>query len=366
MHLPFRPRHPIHVLDHVDRNPDGARLIGDRPCDRLTDPPGRIRRELEALGVVELVDRPHQAEVALLDQVEQLHAPPRVPLRDADHQAQVGLGEFALGPLAPADRTQQHPFLTGRQIGRSVQLVDPCRGDLALLDQLGESPLVLHREQVDLADLAQVHAHRVGGAVVAPRARLADTSITATAQQLLVVVGRCGGRLVLDDHPAPATRRRVVGDVVDLVVDVDAVTGHRRLDLGEHVAGQLDVAQHVGDVLGMHGTGASALRHEIAPFTGIDADERHTVDTGAIVRCAAGCRISPHRCAPLIVDPANLATTRRPPWHAIDRCRSASRCRVGPCGPRPSPPGRPAGRASAAHGAPPPRSACAPRRRAAG
>ena len=72
--LALGPDHPVHVLDHVHRDADRAGLVGDRAGDRLADPPRGVRRELEALGVVELVDRPHQAEVALLDQVEQLHA----------------------------------------------------------------------------------------------------------------------------------------------------------------------------------------------------------------------------------------------------------------------------------------------------
>ena len=43
-------------LDHVYRDADGARLIRDRAGDGLTDPPGRVGRELEALGAVELFD----------------------------------------------------------------------------------------------------------------------------------------------------------------------------------------------------------------------------------------------------------------------------------------------------------------------
>jgi len=55
----------------VDRQPDRATSVGDAPGDRLADPPRGIRRELEALAPVELLDGVHQAEVALLDQVEE-------------------------------------------------------------------------------------------------------------------------------------------------------------------------------------------------------------------------------------------------------------------------------------------------------
>ena len=101
---------PVHVLDHVDRDADRARLVGDRAGDRLADPPRGVGGELEALGVVELVDRPHQPEVALLDQVEQLHAAAGVTLGDRHDQAQVGLGELALGALAALHGPQQHPL----------------------------------------------------------------------------------------------------------------------------------------------------------------------------------------------------------------------------------------------------------------
>src|SRR6266542_5337389 len=62
---------PVDRLDHVDGNADGAGLVGDRAGDRLADPPGRVGRELEALAVVELLGGAHEAERALLDQVEE-------------------------------------------------------------------------------------------------------------------------------------------------------------------------------------------------------------------------------------------------------------------------------------------------------
>ena len=55
----------------VHGQPDHARRVGDAALDRLADPPGRVRRELEALAPVELVDGVDEAEVALLHDVEQ-------------------------------------------------------------------------------------------------------------------------------------------------------------------------------------------------------------------------------------------------------------------------------------------------------
>jgi hypothetical protein len=54
---------------------DEAGLLVERPADGLADPEGGVGRELEALAPVELVDGVLEAEVALLDEVEQLHAP---------------------------------------------------------------------------------------------------------------------------------------------------------------------------------------------------------------------------------------------------------------------------------------------------
>ena len=89
--------HLVDGLDHVHRDADGARLVGDRARDRLADPPRGVGRELVAAAVFELVHRLHQADVAFLDQVEELQAAVGVLLGDRDHQAQVGLGHLALG-----------------------------------------------------------------------------------------------------------------------------------------------------------------------------------------------------------------------------------------------------------------------------
>ena len=88
---------PAHRVDHVDRQADRAALVGDGPGDRLANPPGGVGRELVAAGVFELVDRPHQAGVAFLDQVEEAQAAVAVSLGDRDDQPQVGGREHALG-----------------------------------------------------------------------------------------------------------------------------------------------------------------------------------------------------------------------------------------------------------------------------
>src|SRR5207247_2573468 len=84
-------------LDHVHGDADGARLIGDRARDRLPDPPRGVGRELVAAPVLELVDRAHEPDVALLDEVEELEAAVHVPLRDRHDQTEVGLDHLLLG-----------------------------------------------------------------------------------------------------------------------------------------------------------------------------------------------------------------------------------------------------------------------------
>jgi len=46
----------VDPLCHVNRGPDRPRLVGDPARDRFANPPGGIRRELEAAAVVELLD----------------------------------------------------------------------------------------------------------------------------------------------------------------------------------------------------------------------------------------------------------------------------------------------------------------------
>ena len=86
-----------HGVDHVDRHANRSALIGDGPSDRLTNPPGGVGREFIATGVFKLIDRPHQAGVALLNQVEEAQPAVAVAFGDRDDQPQVAGGQAALG-----------------------------------------------------------------------------------------------------------------------------------------------------------------------------------------------------------------------------------------------------------------------------
>ena len=79
---------------------DRAARVGDAAGDGLADPPRGVRGELEALAPVELLDGVDEAEVALLDEVEQRQARGLVLLGDRHDEAEVRLHEQQLGLLA--------------------------------------------------------------------------------------------------------------------------------------------------------------------------------------------------------------------------------------------------------------------------
>ena len=91
-------------FDHVHRDADGARLVGDGAGDRLANPPGGVGRKLVAAAILEFLDRLHQAHVAFLDQVQERQAAVGVFLGDGNDEAQVGFDHFGLGLDAPWPR----------------------------------------------------------------------------------------------------------------------------------------------------------------------------------------------------------------------------------------------------------------------
>src|SRR5262245_35648878 len=96
-HLPRGAHYLVDGLDHVHGDADGAGLVRNRAGDGLPDPPCRIGRKLVAAPVFKLIDRLHQADVPLLDQIQELQAAAVVFLDDGDHQAKVGFHHFLLG-----------------------------------------------------------------------------------------------------------------------------------------------------------------------------------------------------------------------------------------------------------------------------
>ncbi len=96
-----RAHYPAHLVGDVHRQPDEPTLVGERPSHCLANPPGRVRRELVAHSVVELLHRPDQPEIAFLDEVKQRHTGCPVVPRDRHHEPEVAFDEAALGSLVP-------------------------------------------------------------------------------------------------------------------------------------------------------------------------------------------------------------------------------------------------------------------------
>ena len=96
----LRAYEPVDRLDHVDRDADRAGLVGDGAGGGLADPPGGVGGELVAAAVLELLDRLHEAGVALLDEVQEREAAVHVLLHDRDDEAQVRLDHLGAGGVA--------------------------------------------------------------------------------------------------------------------------------------------------------------------------------------------------------------------------------------------------------------------------
>ena len=130
---------------HADR----AALVGDGSADGLADPPRGVRREFEALAVLELLHGPDQTQVALLHQVEQGQAGRLIPLGDGDDEAQVGLDEALLGLKSGSGLRLEAAALGGRERRGALELVG---GLEPRLHRLREVDLVRGGEQLVLAD----------------------------------------------------------------------------------------------------------------------------------------------------------------------------------------------------------------------
>jgi hypothetical protein len=133
--------------------PDGPGLLRDGPADGLPDPPRRVGRELEALGVVELLDCPYQAGVALLHEVQQRHRTARVAPGDRDHEPQVGEDERVLGATPLGDQPLEFDL---RHTGRDLLGFQQMLGVESGFDGLGEFNLLLGVQQWCAADLVQI------------------------------------------------------------------------------------------------------------------------------------------------------------------------------------------------------------------
>jgi hypothetical protein len=140
----------------VNWEPDGAAGVGNAAGDGLADPPCGVRRELEALAPIELLDGVHQPEVALLDEIEQGQTRRLVLLCDRHHQTEVGLHERPLGILALTCRTTKLALLGSSEV--LADLVELFDRRFSGFDLFGEPNLVVLGEQHVLTNIGQIQA----------------------------------------------------------------------------------------------------------------------------------------------------------------------------------------------------------------
>ncbi len=117
----------------MEREANRAALVDERPRDRLANPPRRVRRQLVAELVVELLDGAHQAEVSILDEIEERDVGARVVASDGHDESEVRLDET------------------------------PARGVVACVLAARELTLLLACQKRTGADLAHVELERVSG-----------------------------------------------------------------------------------------------------------------------------------------------------------------------------------------------------------
>ena len=108
---------PVDALYQMHRDADGAPLIRNGASDGLTDPPGCVGGELEAPLRLKLFSSLHQAEVALLNEIQKRQSTPGVALGYRYHQPQVCLAQSAAGICIPGPGSlcQRHLLSGGQQ-----------------------------------------------------------------------------------------------------------------------------------------------------------------------------------------------------------------------------------------------------------
>src|SRR5690242_4966194 len=73
----------------IQRNTYDARLLRERLQNCLTNPPNRVRDELDPLRLVEFVRGANETEVALVDEIRERDALVLILLRDGHDEAEI-------------------------------------------------------------------------------------------------------------------------------------------------------------------------------------------------------------------------------------------------------------------------------------
>ncbi len=185
----------------VNRDTDSPRLVGDGTGDGLADPPGGVSRELETLPPIELLHGANQAEVALLDEIEEVDARGvGVAAGVGDHQPEVGGEEVVLGVAAETGEALQLGLFP---LVLVILGFESSGGVFAGLDLLGELDFHLRSQKVVLADGGEVLANQVGGESPPVVGQL--VALTGARPS-----GRCHKRRS-SSNGAPRTHQRCIG-----------------------------------------------------------------------------------------------------------------------------------------------------------
>ncbi len=131
---------PIHQVGSLRWQPERAALLRKSVQDRLPDPPHGVGDELDVLVGIELLGRVDQADVPLIDEIEEEDVGVAIALRIRDHEAEVGLDQLLqrrLVVLILLDAPPQLPFPLRRQPrdpGNLLQvLIEQVVGVVAIL-----------------------------------------------------------------------------------------------------------------------------------------------------------------------------------------------------------------------------------------
>ncbi len=118
-------------------------MIGQGTAHRLANPPRGVGAELVTAVVVELLDRPDEADVPFLDEVQERHPAADVFLGHRNNEPKVRFGQMP-----------SRAFGFGHdlriRLGAFIEL------ELAALDLLRQVDFLLGREERDLADFPQI------------------------------------------------------------------------------------------------------------------------------------------------------------------------------------------------------------------
>ena len=144
----------------MNRNTNSARLVCHRAGDCLADPPGCIRGELVALGVIELLYCTDQTEISFLNEIKEEHAASGVALGKGDHETKVCFEEVVLGTTTIFSDPIHLPLFT---ITKLLTRVEDFFCEETSFDPLCKLYFLLGIKECDFTDLLEVILHRISG-----------------------------------------------------------------------------------------------------------------------------------------------------------------------------------------------------------